>query len=696
MTRGFAIGIIVAALGAGAMLHAQSTRSAEAQLKAAQQKAEVEGDLKGAIEAYKKIVASAGGNRAVAAEALVRMAECYQKLGDAESKKIYERIVREFADQKDAVVVARARLAGPPSVARATGDRAVWKDGFVDLFGQVSPDGRFITYVDWPSSGNLMVHDIATNTDRRITQKTSWKESGEAEFSTISRDGKLVAYAWRDWGPGIPPRPTIRIAPLQDAGRVSIRQVLEAKSDIDFIYPYDWSPDNKWLAVVAENRKEGTFQIGVVAVADGAFRVLKTVTWPGPTKVFFAGDSRYIAYDLRASDDSDQRDILALAIDGSRETALIVHPAQDKALGWSPDGTRLLFASDRTGSMGLWSQRVVDGRPVGAPTLLKSDIGSSIFPLGVTSSGALYVYKTMGDRDIRIASIDVNAETLGPARSFVQGFLPRVADPDWSPDGKYLVYEACDNRECLAIRSVETGQVRRLPAKIGYVRAPRWSPDGRTILCAGRDFMGRWGVFRVDAQTGETTILVSTGNIATLWVQWSPAGDKIYYTQVGDHPVVLERDLASEKERVVARPVYAGPIELSPDGRFLASATLDVTTNTYTFVLMPVDGGEARELFRSAPRPSGSRQFAWTPDGQAIIVANATGAHPELWVVPISSGQPRKLNIDFEPWALPDVGGTPGGFSFSRDGKRIAFLTGNSRAEVWALENFLPALKASR
>ena len=82
------------------MVNAQSPRSAEVQMKAAQQKAEVEGDLKGAIEAYKKVVAAAGSNRALAAEALVRMADCYEKLGDAEARNVYERIVRDYADSK--------------------------------------------------------------------------------------------------------------------------------------------------------------------------------------------------------------------------------------------------------------------------------------------------------------------------------------------------------------------------------------------------------------------------------------------------------------------------------------------------------------------------------------------------------------------------------------------------------------------
>ena len=61
------------------------------------------------------------GNRAVAAQALVRMAECYQKLGDSESRKIYEQIVRDYTDQKDAVTVAKAHLGAAPSDALAFG-----------------------------------------------------------------------------------------------------------------------------------------------------------------------------------------------------------------------------------------------------------------------------------------------------------------------------------------------------------------------------------------------------------------------------------------------------------------------------------------------------------------------------------------------------------------------------------------------
>ena len=106
MEKGMRIAVI--ALLMSVLLSAQTPRSADAHLKAAQHKEEVEGDLKGAIEDYAKI--AQGSDRAIAARALIRMAECYQKLGQSESRAVYERIVREFADQKDSVTLARTRL----------------------------------------------------------------------------------------------------------------------------------------------------------------------------------------------------------------------------------------------------------------------------------------------------------------------------------------------------------------------------------------------------------------------------------------------------------------------------------------------------------------------------------------------------------------------------------------------------------
>lgn len=109
----------------------QQANRAEVMFEAASKKELVDGDLKGAIEQYQKIVATYGSNRAAAAKALVRMGQCYEKLGDleaGEARKAYERVLRDYADQKEAVSVARARLGRSESAQRAgaMSSRQVW------------------------------------------------------------------------------------------------------------------------------------------------------------------------------------------------------------------------------------------------------------------------------------------------------------------------------------------------------------------------------------------------------------------------------------------------------------------------------------------------------------------------------------------------------------------------------------------
>ena len=103
--------IITAALALASIVAIAEDKKANVLLQAGIARETVQGDLKGAIEIYDKAVKEAGANRGLAAQALMRMAECYQKLGDAEARKIYEQVVKNYEDQKEAAALARARLA---------------------------------------------------------------------------------------------------------------------------------------------------------------------------------------------------------------------------------------------------------------------------------------------------------------------------------------------------------------------------------------------------------------------------------------------------------------------------------------------------------------------------------------------------------------------------------------------------------
>src|SRR5438552_13048222 len=134
-----------------AALVATAQKTPESMLGAALHQEEVQGDLKGAIAAYQKVVATPGVSRKTAAEALVRMGQCYEKLGDSESRKAYERVLREYPDQKEAAALARGRLSGTAHPGRPTATM-VWSGPKVDYLGfggRVSPDGRDLSFTDW-------------------------------------------------------------------------------------------------------------------------------------------------------------------------------------------------------------------------------------------------------------------------------------------------------------------------------------------------------------------------------------------------------------------------------------------------------------------------------------------------------------------------------------------------------------------
>ena len=194
------------------------------ELQAAIRTETVGNDLKAAVRQFNEIIAKYPGDRVVTATALVDLAECYRRLGDAESQNIYQQIVREFADQPEAVAVARARLA--PSESAPDPRRRIWtlpSEGSVS--SSVSYDGRYVAYVSWSDAGkaNLFVHTFGGGADRRVTETRNvagipWKT--HADQAAFSRDGRQLAFSWIDENAGTY---QLRVVPLTGIASVPPR-----------------------------------------------------------------------------------------------------------------------------------------------------------------------------------------------------------------------------------------------------------------------------------------------------------------------------------------------------------------------------------------------------------------------------------------------------------------------------------------
>jgi Tol biopolymer transport system component len=658
-----------------------------------------EGKLQEAIQLYQRAAAAAGKNRALAAKALVEAGQCYQKLGNTESRKLFERVVNEYGDQKEAVALARVGLGG--GAGKEMSFRPVWTDPKVDFDGTVSPDGRYVSYEDW-DTGNLMLHDLATGEERQVTHEGTSSHSEYANTSAISRDGKQVAYGW--FRSGKPDRYELRIASLGRAGAPPFRRLFESE-EVSWIQPHDWSPDGKWIGVLM-TRKGGSYQLGMVSVADGTLRVLKSFPRLETLKLQFSPDGRFIAYDLLSATGKGHRHVFLIPVEGGAETPVLADPNLNVVMGWSPDGKHLLFASDRSGALALWSLTMSDGKPQGPPQLLKAGLGNP-WSLGVTRSGALYVgVMQQGPYNAEVASVDLaSGSLLAPPSMPLKSKGGSNSNPDWSRDGRLSILssrdpvEASQNR-VITILKPETGSILELKPAMAWINNPRWSPDGRSLAVFGVDLENRQGIFRVDAQSGEVAPLVLGARAALVVTpSWSPDGKKIYYVRApgwsGAGPVSgLVRDLAAGEEKEIARwEGSPSPLFPSPDDRLIARSNWEA--NFSNVVVFPSEGGSPRELLR-VNRSRALSVLAWTPDGKELVVWERLGEKADwspgdpaqLWLVNVADGQRRKL----------DLGGArvpPGTrISFHPDGRQIAYMTAEmSKTEIWVLENFLPAAK---
>ena len=438
-------------------------------------------DLSEAVRLYGQVVGQAGGERALAATAQLRLGLLYERLGrDAEAQRAFTAVVTEYADQRDVVQQAQARIATTASNRGESGmvARRVWDGPGVDLEGAPSPDGSYLTYVDW-STGDLAIHTFASGEDRHLTNKGSWEDSRQyAGGSTPSPDGTLVAYGWNN-ADGFY---ELRIIGVDG----SAPRVLYTNPAVPYLMPHAWSPDGTQILTMFV-REDDSAQIVLVSVADGSVRVLKSQDWRwSNNKMSVSPDGRYIAYDFPPVEDAPERDLFLLATDGSREVPLVTHPANDLTPVWTPDGKTILFASDRTGGMALWAIDVAEGAPSGPARMVRTEMGQFFPPLGISAAGSYYYGQATGQVDLYVAPLD---QTAGRPSASPVKLTQRIEGasrlPDWSPDGRRLAYvrgpgfnvqaltpSAPD--DVIVIRSVDTGAERELRPSLLLIRGMGW------------------------------------------------------------------------------------------------------------------------------------------------------------------------------------------------------------------------------
>ena len=366
-------------------------------------------------------------------------------------------------------------------------------------------------------------------------------------------------------------------------------------------------------------------QIVLISVADGSVRVVGFPKSPG--NISLSPDDRRFAYDRAEDSNGTDSGIYVSAADGTGEVPVVTGPTNDSDPMWTPDGSALVFSSTRTGGPGLWLQRLKDGRADGRPRLLDKNMG--IFaPVTLTQRGSLFYNHRTGLMDVYTVPIDpATGEVHGEPQNAASRSLGSNIAPDWSPDGRTLVFAswrtlAGPGSNILVFHSMDTGQERELALDMGRVNAPHWSPDGRVLAVAGPDRQGVRALRMIDVESGKilSTFFPVTADVAPVnGFAWSPEG-RYAYLKRPSRSGITRFDVNTGEETLVYEPpsdAVPNNFSLSPDGRWLAFVLYMRTAKTWRLLAIPTDGGLPREVLQT---PTRLIVGGWTRDRKADLV----------------------------------------------------------------------------
>lgn len=360
-------------------------------------------------------------------------------------------------------------------------------------------------------------------------------------------------------------------------------------------------------------------------------------------------------------------------------------PSLDAFPAWSPDGTRLAYSSDRSGTFELHVRVVEAGGPFEA---LTSDGERNVQPAW-SPDGTRLAYHS-----IRRGGIWVIPSTGGPAIQI----SPYGSRPAWSPDGTLIAFQSAPYTEpnggafemfgpsSVWVVPAEGGVPRQVtqpwvPAG-GHVR-PTWFPDSQHLLFASQD-MRTTRLYRVAIDTGDLTLLLDAGT-RVLDPTLAPDGQSIYYARMDAHVDLWRLDLTATfgvtgPPRLVLPPggLDVRHVSVHPDGRQLAYTGLSTISGLRALSLdaSGLPTGPSIRLAEDAARAA--RRPAIAPDASAVVFERLNPGLPStLWLLSLAGGPAT-------PLTPPDMAAIEP--LWSSDGREVHFMSDHGGVDrIWSV-----------
>jgi len=245
--------------------------------------------------------------------------------------------------------------------------------------------------------------------------------------------------------------------------------------------------------------------------------------------------------------------------------------------------------------------------------------------------------------------------------------------PDWSPDGKRIVYVSYQKDAMeLWLLDLATGKTQQITSGGAVNVEPRWSPDGKRIAFVSTSFNNRFHVFRGEAKEGKLENVVRlTGETKSSLPRyyysaydmeispvWTRDGQEMMFVSNRGHihgtggfwrmkaePGAEAREIHYEETNWKARP------DFSPDGTRLVYSSY-LGRQWHQLWLMPANGGDA---FPISYGDWDEANVRWSPDGKTLAFISNRNGNTDLWLQTIPDGGQRLLEIKERRYLKPMV-----------------------------------------
>lgn len=399
-------------------------------------------------------------------------------------------------------------------------------------------------------------------------------------------------------------------------------------------------------------------------------------------------DGKTIAFDFMG-------DIFTMPITGGKPVQFTKGMAFDSHPKFSPDGTKLLFISDRSGGENIWWFALDK-----SDSLQLTKGNTEHYQSAEWTPDGNYVVGSRGIRNFKLWLF--HKDGGGGAQLISNPANLKISEPAFGPDSRYIWfsqrngawnYNAQLPQYQLAVYDRDNGEVEQKTVRYGSAFTPTLSPDGKWLVYGSR-YNDQTGLVLRDLKTGDEKWLAypvqrdEQESIAPLGVlpamSFTPDskeivasyGGKFYRIPVAGGnainipfemnteflmgPLVeFKYPIKDEKEMVVTQ--IRNPV-VSPDGKQVAFTALN---RLYTMTLP--DGAPKRvsnfEFTEAMP--------AWSPDGSQLVWSTWEGDGGHLY----------KMNFKAKgakPQRLTNVAGLYSDPAWTFQGNKIVFLQGKS------------------